>query len=137
MHTHAVPVLQWISQLVGTTSGEQPPGFDSPALDSATPLTTHLQCHPEIAVAAIGMCELCRCIDCWHRIASFSGFPSSFVTGSNLGMRLNTQYNLLLLNRLCNYAGLQLIFTENMFRSVVNNTSHHLCNLVLDLECFT
>ena len=71
MHTHAVPVLQWISQLVGNTSGEEPPGSSSPALGSATPLTAHLQCHPEIAVAAVGMCKLCRCIDCWHRLASF------------------------------------------------------------------
>ena len=57
-------MLQWLSQLVGSTSVEQPPGSNSQAQGSVTPLTAHLQCHHEIAVAAVGMCELSRCIDC-------------------------------------------------------------------------
>ena len=94
-HTHAVPVLQWISQLVSSTSGEEPPGSGSPALGSAIPLTAHLQCHPEIAVAAVGMCKLCRCIILIPRF--LSGFAAESRGGAwecdwrNLGMRLSTQ----------------------------------------------
>lgn len=63
--TNAVPILQWISGLANTTSGEV---FSHPsshaAMGGVAPLTTHLQCHPEIAAIAVGMSVYlgCTCV---------------------------------------------------------------------------